>query len=155
MASRAIIFQSRRYLSSNISSRVGVIKPRSKPVPPPKPAEPFQDPDTIVAVDEGEIPMATHVKNAALAAFLLSFCFGVAFYSMKAVGQAGSSPEDPLSALKKEAAMAQEKQEQENRTTDEATEMLSQFQSGGFDPDKYEELEEEMEQKKKPWWKVW
>jgi len=77
---------------------------------------------------------------------------------MNAVGQAGSTgSDDPLAALREEAASAQDKQSQEAKSTDEAADMLKKFQAGEFDPDKYEELEAEESgaKKNRPWWKFW
>ena len=101
-----------------------------------------------------EVSDAVVSKNFALAFLLLAFCGGVGFYSMNAVGQAGTGEDDPLAALRQEAAAAQEKQDRENMN--DAEEIIKQFQAGDFDPDKYEELEEELENsKQRPWWKFW
>jgi hypothetical protein len=110
------------------------------------------------AVEETiEVLPMTRGKNAVMAVSLLGFCFGVTWYSMNAVGQAGAAgSDDPLSGLRQEAASAQEKQERQEKSTDEAAVMLKKFQKGDFDPDKYEELEaEENSKSKRPWWKVW
>jgi len=149
MASRNLLFQSRRFLSS--TGRFGTIKPRAKPAPLPK-THPKPENEEVVAIISPEI----RTKNVALGTFLVAFCFGVAWYSRNAVGQAGGDADDPLAALKEEAAAAQEKHDRENQSTDKATEMLKQFQSGEYDPDKYDELEEEEEKPtKRPWWKLW
>ena len=115
----------------------------------PLPAEEFEEP--IVVSNE------IRAKNAVMGASLLAFCFGVAWYSMSAVGQAGSAgSDDPLAGLRQEAAEAQERHDREEKSSGEATEMLRQFQAGQFDPDKYEEEEDvENKPKKRPWWKFW
>ena len=77
---------------------------------------------------------------------------------MNAVGQAGTAgSDDPLAALRQEAAAAQEEHAREEKSSGDATEMLKQFQAGDFDPDKYEDLEEEEQATGKPrsWWKFW
>ena len=103
-------------------------------------------------------------KNAGLAAVLLSGVVGIMWYSMHAVGQAGTDDDgqDPLlAALEEESQVALAKQQREQETTQTTQEMMAKFQSGEYDPDLQEqrELEEELEQqakqKKKPWWKVW
>jgi hypothetical protein len=95
-------------------------------------------------------------KNGAMAATLFSFCVGVAWYSMNAVGQAGTAgSDDPLAALRQEAAAAQDKQDRQEKSTDEAAAMLKKFQAGDFDPDKVEDLEDEESKPKRSWWKVW
>lgn len=110
-------------------------------------------------VNEDDIPPITlnntiRMKNVALATALLGFCFGIMWYSMHAVGQAGEK-DDPLSALKKEAAAAQKKHDQEQATTANAADMLQKFQKGEFDPDHVPEEDEDEAPSKKPWWKVW
>jgi len=103
----------------------------------------------------------TKVKNAALAASLFAFCAGVTVYSMNAVGQAGSSgDDDPLAVLKKEAAEAQQRHDAETRSAESTEAMLKQFQAGEYDPDKYEEDDDEKSRGKagrrqRPWWKFW
>jgi hypothetical protein len=59
--------------------------------------------------------------------------------------------DDPLALLKQEAAQAQEllvhdKGEQE---VGDANDMLQQFRAGDFDPDKFDEFEED--KPKRPW----
>ena len=93
-------------------------------------------------------------NNMLLAAGLVTFCGGVMWYSMHAVGQSGSSADDPLAALKEEASEAQAARDKESRQSDEATAMLKQFESGAFDPDQVEEDDEDTKPKK-PWWKFW
>jgi hypothetical protein len=110
-------------------------------------------------VNEDDIPPITlnntiRMKNAALATVLLGCCFGIAWYSMHAVGQAGDK-DDPLSVLKKEAAAAQKVHDQEQATTANTADMLQKFQKGEFDPDHVPEEEEGEATSKKPWWKVW
>lgn len=100
------------------------------------------------------ISTATHAKNAGLAMLLLGFCGGVAFYSMRAVGQAASG-DDPIAALRQEASVAQEKHDQQEKQTQESQDMLKKFQAGDYDPDKYEEENDSSASRKKPWWKIW
>ncbi len=100
------------------------------------------------------VPPATHAKNAVMALSLLTFCCAVAWYSMNAVGQAASG-DDPLAALREEAAAAQERHEKEEKSTAESAEMLKKFQAGDFDPDKYEEDEAGEQKPKRSWWKFW
>lgn len=101
------------------------------------------------------------MKNAGMALTLLGFCFGVAIYSMNAVGQAGSGgQDDPLAALKQEAAAAQEKLQRESQQTESTADMLQKFQAGDYDPDvleqnELEQAQEEAAKKKKAWWKFW
>jgi hypothetical protein len=122
-------------------------------------------------VNEDDLPPITldntiRMKNAAMATVLMGFCFGIAYYSMHAVGQAGSSTSstdttsDPLAVLKAEAAIAQEKYDREQQATATTADMLQQFQKGEYDPDHVsdEELDNLLEltdKKKKPWWKFW
>ena len=108
------------------------------------------------------IDSSIRMKNAGLAVVLTGFVFGVAFYSMNAVGQSGIQEDgtDPLAVLKQEAAGAQEKRSQEEESDKQQKELLKQFQAGQFDPDQQElaELEaaEDMTgQRKKSWWKFW
>jgi hypothetical protein len=111
------------------------------------------------------VSIETKVKNAVLAAGLVAFCFGVAAYSMKSVGQAGSDPSDPLSTLREEAAEARQRQDREDRSVQDATEMLRQFRAGEHDPDRYDEAEAGEggvaavtpggKDKKRPWYKFW
>lgn len=151
MATRWLV-PTRRFLSS---ANVGTIKPLKKSLKgPPKVSAPLGGESFDLVA---EITPETHMRNAALAASLLGFCFGVGYYSMTSVGQAGSEKDDPLAVLKEEAAQAQKKADRESRTSEEASDMLRQFQAGGFDPDKDEELEleEEIKAKKRPWYKFW
>jgi hypothetical protein len=121
-------------------------------------------------VNEDDLPPITldntiRMKNAALATTLVAFCFGIAYYSMHAVGQAGTgttstsnSDSDPLAVLKAEAAIAQEKYDKEQQDTVNTADMLEKFQKGEYDPDHVsdEELDDLIEPKKKrPWWKFW
>lgn len=112
------------------------------------------------------VSSSTRAKNAALALGLASFCGGVMWYSMNAVGQAGSGGgDDPLAQLKEEAQEARERHDREMQQSDDATAMLKQFQAGEYDPDKSEEeqllaMEKEeaaakQQSKKRPWWKFW
>lgn len=155
-SSRRTLHQvARRSLSSN--SRVGTVQKRAPSTTPP-PTSKFPRHSELAAEQETpvEVPVETRRANAALAASLGLFCLGVAYYSMNAVGQSGSSPDDPLAQLKEEAAQAQQQQDKSQREQSQASEMLKQFQSGGFDPDKYEEMEEEAAaSSRKPWWKFW
>jgi hypothetical protein len=121
------------------------------------------------AAGEGDdvvvIPFRTKVSNIVLASALFSFCGGVMWYSAYAVGRSGnssgsdsSSSEDPLAVLKQEASVARVKHEKDQQTTQDATSMLQQFQSGEFDPDKYEdeaELDRSKKANGKPWYKFW
>lgn len=100
------------------------------------------------------------LKNAALGLGLLGFCAGVSTYSMNTVGQAGGDKDDPLSALKQEAAAADENAQREEQLTVSTAELVRKFQAGDFDPDMQElkDLEQELEEaarKRKPWWKFW
>lgn len=144
MVSQHVFRMARRQLSSN---RVGSIIRKPKLEPQIVNMDGPLDPVTSVTPE-------TKMKNIALATTLSAFCVGVALYSMNAVGQAGSGSDDPLAALRQEAAAAQEKHDRENRKTDDATEMLKQFRAGDYDPDKYDELDE-TEKPKRPWWKLW
>jgi hypothetical protein len=134
----------RRNFSSKPQSIAGAIKPKVLP----------QHEQTELA-HEGEITFVTpemQMKNGALATALIGFAFGVAYYSMHAVGQAGlDEVDDPLALLKQEAAQAQELHDKEEQQAGDANDMLKQFQAGDFDPDKYDELEEE--KPKRPWYK--
>lgn len=120
--------------------------------------------DGMMSSGSAEAEMAivsneTRLKNAAMASVLLAFCCGVTYYSMNAVGQAGTSgaKDDPLAALREEAQAARDKQDRENQSTTDATEMLKQFQAGEYDPDKYENdgEDEKTSASKRPWWKIW
>lgn len=119
-------------------------------------------PDMNAEPESIEIDSTIRLKNAALAAVLFTFVFGVASYSMNAVGQSGVSNDttDPLAVLKQEAAAAQEKRSQQQESDQQQQELLKQFQAGQFDPDELElaELEAAEERgaaQKKPWWKFW
>jgi hypothetical protein len=111
-------------------------------------------------VNEDDIPPITldntiRMKNFALATVLMGCCIGIMWYSMQAVGQAGEK-DDPLKALKMEAAEAQKKHDQEQATTASAADMLEKFQKGEYDPDHVPEEEaDDVAPSKKPWWKVW
>jgi hypothetical protein len=116
-------------------------------------------------LDETPLPPITldntiRMKNAALATALLAMCFGIAYYSVTAVGQAATTnnSDDPLAVLKAEAAIAQKKHEMEQRDTANTADMLEKFQKGEYDPDHVsdEELDDLIEpNKKRPWWKFW
>jgi hypothetical protein len=126
---------------------------KSKPVD-------FQQPVDLMNADELEdvalISTETHVKNGALAAFIVAFCFGVAGYSMQAVGQAGSGDaQDPLAGLRLEAEGARDRQAHDSQQTSDATAMLKKFQAGEYDPDKYEEEDELNGKPNRPWYKFW
>jgi hypothetical protein len=144
--SRVSLSLLRRNFSSKPQSIVGSTKPKLAP----------QHEQSELA-HEGEITFVTpetHMKNGALATALIGFAFGVAYYSMHAVGQAGlDEVDDPLALLKQEAAQAQEVHDKEEKQAGDSMDMLKQFQAGEFDPDKYDELEED--KPKRPWWKVW
>jgi hypothetical protein len=144
--SRLSVSLLRRSFSSKPQSIVGAIKP--KVLPQHEQTELFH---------EGEITFVTpetHMKNGALATALIGFAFGVAYYSMHAVGQAGlDEVDDPLALLKQEAAQAQELHDKEEQQAGDANDMLKQFQAGDFDPDKYDDLEED--KPKRSWYKFW
>lgn len=148
--SRASLSLLRRHFSSK-TPNVGTIKRRSKPAPlPPQHVQSELEFEGDIVV----VPPETHMKNAALATALVGFAFGVAYYSMNAVGQAGSNEEtDPLALLKKEAALAQDEHSKEEKQAGDANEMLKQFQAGDFDPDKLEDLDDDAP--KRSWWKFW
>jgi hypothetical protein len=82
---------------------------------------------------------------------------------MHAVGQAGdsnSAEDDPLAALKQEAAQAQQVKDTQRRQEEETANMIQQFQSGELDPDQIDdaeldEYEKSLEKNRKPWWKFW
>ena len=148
----------RRTLSSSnnkVTQNVGTIKRRSKPVPgraapgSPEAEHEFMS-ESVSQEMSGEM-----FRNNILLATALASCFSVImWYSMHAVGQSGSSVDDPLAALKEEASEAQAARDKESRQSNEATDMLKQFESGAFDPDRLDE-EEEVSKPEKPWWKVW
>ena len=171
-----VVAFTRRHASSTLRDKIGTFQPRPKPpaaaaTTPPvmgsasssaaAAAEAAEEEAAYAFIHnqplEGEVialvPTETKVKNAALATTLVAFCFGIALYSMNAVGQAGTDPDDPLSALRKEAAVAQEQQDRDDKAAGEAADMLQKFQKGEFDPDRYEELEENPS--KRPWYKFW
>lgn len=109
------------------------------------------EPDEVVEIDS-----TIRMKNSVMAVTLLSFCAGVAWYSMNAVGQSGTDKSDPLAVLKQEAAAAQIQQDRNQAEEAESANMVRQFQAGEFDPDKIED-DDELDEKsnRKPWWKVW
>jgi hypothetical protein len=152
-ARQALCRCTRRCMSSSTPNRVGTIQPRK--------LNPSQDPEIdplLNANSMAVVPRSTVIKNAVTAAVLLSVAFGIGAYSMNTVGQAGGQGEDdPLATLRQEAAVAQERVDRENEATEKTREMLGQFESGAFDPDRYEDVEAEMERAKakRPWWKVW
>ena len=100
------------------------------------------------------VSTATHAKNAGLAMLLVGFCSGVAYYSMRAVGQAASG-DDPIAALRQEASVAQERHDQQEKQTQESEDMLKKFKAGDYDPDRYEDEDDSVATRKKPWWKIW
>jgi Coiled-coil domain-containing protein 56 len=109
--------------------------------------------------DVAIIDRTVHMKNAALGVALTAFVFGVANYSMYAVGQA-SRADDPLAALQQEAAAARAAQSKEMTETEDAAAMLAKFQKGEYDPDAAEQqaILEALEAdaaKRNPWWKFW
>ncbi len=104
--------------------------------------------------DTALVSTATHVRNASLAVVLLGFCGGVAYYSMRAVGQAAAG-DDPIAALRQEAMVAQERHEKEEKQTQESQDMLNKFKAGDYDPDRYEDEDDSRAPRKKPWWKFW
>ncbi|GAX15866.1 hypothetical protein FisN_2Lh405 [Fistulifera solaris] len=104
--------------------------------------------------DTSLVSTGTHVKNTSLAVVLLGFCGGVAYYSMRAVGQAAAG-DDPIAALRQEAMVAQERHEKEEKQAQESQDMLEKFKAGDYDPDRYEEEDDNPATRKKPWWKIW
>lgn len=150
----------RRTFSSNntkVPPNVGTIKRRSKPSSGPgraAPGSPEAEQEIMSASVSQEVSGEVFRNNVLLATGLVAFCSGVMWYSMHAVGQAGASEDDPLAALKEEASEAQAARDKESRQSNEATDMLRQFERGAFDPDRVEEDEED-QKPKKPWWKVW
>ena len=158
-AARARSLVARRTFStpsnSKVPPNVGTIKRRSKPAPGrAAPGSPEAEQEFMNAPVSQEVSGEVFRNNVLLATSLVAFCGGVMWYSMHAVGQSGSSEDDPLAALKEEASEAQAARDNESRQSNEATDMLKQFESGAFDPDRVEE-EEEVAKPKKPWWKVW
>jgi hypothetical protein len=135
-----------------LSRRFASVHPAAGKMAPP--TSDINDEPALIVMDQ-----RTHLKNAALATALVCFCVGVATYSMNTVGQAGSGgPDDPLAALKQEAAVAQLKQQQESQQTDSTVDMLQKFQAGDYDPDIQEQLDLERSmdaKKKKAWWNFW
>ena len=143
----------------------------TQPIPNTKPTASDENPFNMrsSAASEDFLPPITldntiRMKNAAMATTLAAFCFGIAYYSMYAVGQSGTTStstndsSDPLAVLKAEAAMAQEKFDKEQEDTANTADMLQKFQMGEFDPDHVsdEELDDLIDPKKKrPWWKFW
>jgi hypothetical protein len=122
---------------------------------PPIVSSDINDEPATIALDN-----TIRMKNAGLGVILLGVCFGIMAYSMNAVGQAGSGKDDPLAALKQEAAKAQEKKERVSQETESTADMLLKFQAGEYDPDvqEQEELEQAQEaatKQKKAWWKFW
>jgi hypothetical protein len=176
MSTRArhlVVSIARRHASSSMKDKVGTFQRRPKlppssnrpPNPPPAPPAATTPGGTGLPHDELVVEDAItlvssdiKMRNAGLAALLLAFCFGVTLYSMNAVGQAGSDPNDPLSTLKKEAAEAQQRHDRETKSAQEASDMLQQFRAGQYDPDKYDEDDGSASQspaKKRPWYKFW
>ena len=115
---------------------------------------PMDDDDDDINVPPISLSSTIKMKNNILALALFSFCVGVFWYSMHAVGQAGDNSDDPLSALKQEAALAQAKHDQEQITTQNTADMLSKFQKGEYDPDHIPDDDDD-DQNKKPWYKFW
>lgn len=118
------------------------------------PGTPEAEEELMDAAVSQEVSGEVKRNNYLLATALLIFCGSVMYYSMNAVGQAGATEDDPLSALKQEAAVAAAARDKESRQSDEAVSMLQQFEKGAFDPDKLDEDEEDVKPKK-PWWKFW
>eukprot|EP00527_Entomoneis_sp_CCMP2396_P009128 CAMPEP_0198137142 /NCGR_PEP_ID=MMETSP1443-20131203/677_1 /TAXON_ID=186043 /ORGANISM="Entomoneis sp., Strain CCMP2396" /LENGTH=164 /DNA_ID=CAMNT_0043798481 /DNA_START=22 /DNA_END=513 /DNA_ORIENTATION=- len=151
---------SRRHFSSGVKNHpnVGVIARRKNPstsaeaaeAPVSKRVPPHQLPSEIVVISP-EIRR----NNILMGLALFATAGGIVAYSIIAVGQAGSSGDggdDPLEVLKKEAAEAQGKKDQETKDLADTQAMVDKVQSGAYDPDNYEDMEEEMEQKKKRIW---
>jgi hypothetical protein len=136
---------------------------RLKPVPKARTKIVLDDPhERHFQNDTSEVTVvdsSTRTKNAILALTLTGFCFGVAWYSMNAVGQAGVDNSDPLSVLKLEAASAQARNGQLDVDENTSADLVKQFQAGVFDPDKIEEtISVDASKDKmnlKPWWKLW
>jgi hypothetical protein len=113
-----------------------------------------EEPETIL------VDSTVRMKNNVLALTLLGFCGWIMYYSMQAVGQAGDSSTDPLSALKEEAAAAQKKRDRQKLEEHETEELIQKLNRGELDPDVAELNELEAAQmaqntKKRPWWKFW
>lgn len=139
------------------AANVGTIKRRTKPAGPGRatPGSPEAEKEMSASSVSQEVSGEVFRNNMLLGAACLAFAGGVMWYSMHAVGQSGSSADDPLAALKEEASEAQAARDKESRQSDEASSMLKQFQRGGFDPDQVEEDDEDIKTDKKPWWKFW
>lgn len=155
----AACFMKRRLLSSTTQHhpKIGVITRRSKPVSSTSSGAPKQRLKNVDQPEEFIMTPETHRNNFLLAVTLLCSSAAILVYSMKAVGQAASHDggEDPLETLRKEAAAAQAKKDRESQELVDAQDMIQKVKSGAFDPDKYEDLEEETEAKKRSWWKFW
>ena len=130
-----------------------IIKRRKKPTPV-APGSPEAEQEFMSAPVSQEVSGEVFRNNMLLAAACVTFCTGVMWYSMHAVGQSGASADDPLAALKEEAAVAQAARDKESLQSNEASAMLKQFESGAFDPDQLDDEEEDVKPKK-PWWKFW
>jgi hypothetical protein len=146
LSSRHIVLRSRTASSNHARRSLGAI---SRTLPK---LNDFHE----IPPDSASVSTEIKVKNAALAVSLMGFCVGVAWYSTYAVGQAGGGAEDPLAALRNEAAAAQQKHEREERKASDAEDVLKQFHAGGYDPDLLEDqAEETITKKKRPWYKFW
>jgi hypothetical protein len=155
--------------NNNSNTTIGTIKRRTNTNhnqhTPPKynlgeapPGSPEAELEIMNSSITKEVTGEVKRNNVVLAMALVGFCAGVMWYSMHAVGQSAGGEDDPLLALKEEAAEAQAARDKESRTQEEATAMLKEFQKGSYDPDAEDyEDEENLEKstKKKPWWKVW
>jgi hypothetical protein len=140
-----------RLLSSGTPNR------RTRPAPTSMSRPTLQEAESRFegeAVEFITIDSTIRMKNAALGVTLLGFCFGVAWYSMNAVGQSGADDSDPLSVLKQEAAAAQVQQDRQHADEAKSADMVRQFQAGEYDPDKLDDEESEPV-KKSRWWKFW
>lgn len=145
----------RRSLSTT-TPKIGTIVRRTKPVPGrAAPGTPEAEREMAANDVPQQVSGEVFRNNMLLAAALVTFAGGVMWYSMHAVGQSGTSPDDPLAALKQEASEAQAARDKESRQSDQATAMLQQFSRGAFDPDQLDEEDEEDAKPKRPWWKFW
>ena len=140
--------------SNKLPPNVGTITRRSKPsLGRPAPGSPEAEQEFMSASVSQEVSGEMFRNNILLATACVATCAGIMWYSMHAVGQSGSSQDDPLAVFKEEASEAQAARDNESRQSNEATDMLKQFESGAFDPDRLEDEEEV--KPKKSWWKVW
>jgi hypothetical protein len=165
-----------RTLSSSEAPASGANKPevaavaetttaRHSQLPPPMPPPP--DADFPELIDPVELHPNVRIYNAVLGLALAAFAVGVGAYSMYAVGQAGGNAndgDDPLAALRHEAAVAQQKADADATRLQENEQLVQQFNKGGFDPDDavldddddYAPSDNNASSAaKKPWWKFW